>query len=147
MPENIVAYLKSFLNERDEFGKNYPQKQDRAKFKTEEEVIEMANDTDYGLAAYVHTTNIGRMLRVSEQLEVGVVGINKGVFATDVAPFGGTKQSRNGYVSSISCKPAKNIKSFIITVISILRVLSALAQNFPMIPNKNNKNQINSMNF
>ena len=56
----------------------------------------MANDTDYGLAAYVHTTNIGRMFRVSEQLEVGVVGINKGVFATEVAPFGGTKQSGIG---------------------------------------------------
>ena len=67
-----------------------------AKFRTEEEVIEMANDTDYGLAAYVHTTNIGRMFRVSEQLEVGVVGINKGVFATEVAPFGGTKQSGIG---------------------------------------------------
>ena len=67
-----------------------------ATFKTEEEVIEMANDTDYGLAAYVHTTNIGRMFRVSEQLEVGVVGINKGVFATEVAPFGGTKQSGIG---------------------------------------------------
>jgi succinate-semialdehyde dehydrogenase/glutarate-semialdehyde dehydrogenase len=67
-----------------------------AKFKTEEEVIEMANDTEYGLAAYVHTTNIGRMFRVSEQLEVGVVGINKGVFATEVAPFGGTKQSGIG---------------------------------------------------
>ncbi|NQW69776.1 MAG: NAD-dependent succinate-semialdehyde dehydrogenase [Betaproteobacteria bacterium] len=67
-----------------------------AKFRTEKEVIEMANDTDYGLAAYVHTTNIGRMFRVSELLEVGVVGINKGVFATEVAPFGGTKQSGIG---------------------------------------------------
>ena len=67
-----------------------------AKFKTEEEVIEIANDTDYGLAAYVHTSNIGRMFRVSELLEVGVVGINKGVFATEVAPFGGTKQSGIG---------------------------------------------------
>ena len=67
-----------------------------AKFRTEQEVIEMANDTDYGLAAYVHTTNIGRMFRVSELLEVGVVGINKGVFATEVAPFGGTKQSGIG---------------------------------------------------
>jgi succinate-semialdehyde dehydrogenase/glutarate-semialdehyde dehydrogenase len=66
------------------------------KFRTEKEVIEMANDTDYGLAAYVHTTNIGRMFRVSELLEVGVVGINKGVFATEVAPFGGTKQSGIG---------------------------------------------------
>ena len=67
-----------------------------AKFKTEEEVIEIANDTDYGLAAYVHTSNIGRMFRVSELLEVGVVGINKGIFATEVAPFGGTKQSGIG---------------------------------------------------
>ena len=65
-------------------------------FKNEREVIEMANDTEYGLAAYLYTRDIGRMFRVSEALEVGVVGINKGVFATEVAPFGGTKQSGIG---------------------------------------------------
>jgi succinate-semialdehyde dehydrogenase/glutarate-semialdehyde dehydrogenase len=65
-------------------------------FKTEEEAIRLANDTEYGLAAYVYTRDLGRMFRVSEALEVGVVGINKGVFATEVAPFGGTKQSGIG---------------------------------------------------
>jgi succinate-semialdehyde dehydrogenase/glutarate-semialdehyde dehydrogenase len=67
-----------------------------ASFRTEEEAVRMANDTRYGLAAYVYTRDIGRMFRVSEALEVGVVGINKGVFATEVAPFGGTKHSGIG---------------------------------------------------
>jgi succinate-semialdehyde dehydrogenase/glutarate-semialdehyde dehydrogenase len=67
-----------------------------ASFRTEEEAVRMANDTHYGLAAYVYTRDIGRMFRVSEALEVGVVGVNKGVFATEVAPFGGTKHSGIG---------------------------------------------------
>ena len=67
-----------------------------AAFRTEAEAIRLANDTHYGLAAYVYTRDIGRMFRVSEALEVGVVGINKGVFATEVAPFGGTKHSGIG---------------------------------------------------
>lgn len=67
-----------------------------ASFRTEEEAVRMANDTRYGLAAYVYTRDMGRMFRVSEALEVGVVGINKGVFATEVAPFGGTKHSGIG---------------------------------------------------
>jgi succinate-semialdehyde dehydrogenase/glutarate-semialdehyde dehydrogenase len=67
-----------------------------ASFRTEEEAVRVANDTRYGLAAYVYTRDIGRMFRVSEALEVGVVGINKGVFATEVAPFGGTKHSGIG---------------------------------------------------
>jgi succinate-semialdehyde dehydrogenase/glutarate-semialdehyde dehydrogenase len=65
-------------------------------FRTEADAIRMANDTRYGLAAYVYTRDVGRMFRVSEALEVGVVGINKGVFATEVAPFGGTKHSGIG---------------------------------------------------
>jgi succinate-semialdehyde dehydrogenase / glutarate-semialdehyde dehydrogenase len=67
-----------------------------SRFKTEDEAVRFANDTDYGLAAYVYTRDIGRMFRVSEALEVGVVGVNKGVFATEVAPFGGIKQSGIG---------------------------------------------------
>ena len=67
-----------------------------ASFRTEEDAIRMANDTHYGLAAYVYARDIGRIFRVSEALEVGVVGINKGVFATEVAPFGGTKHSGTG---------------------------------------------------
>lgn len=65
-------------------------------FETEEEVIARANDTDYGLAAYFFTRDIGRVMRVSEQLEYGIVCSNSGVFSTEVAPFGGWKQSGIG---------------------------------------------------
>jgi succinate-semialdehyde dehydrogenase/glutarate-semialdehyde dehydrogenase len=69
-------------------------------FATEAEAIALANDTEYGLAAYVYTRDLGRMFRVSEALEVGVVGVNKAVFATEVAPFGGRKQSGIGMEGS-----------------------------------------------
>jgi succinate-semialdehyde dehydrogenase len=66
------------------------------KFKTEEEAICIANDTNAGLAAYMFTTNIQRSWRVSEALEYGIVGINEGLVSTEVAPFGGVKQSGLG---------------------------------------------------
>ncbi|CAA0818067.1 Succinate-semialdehyde dehydrogenase-mitochondrial [Striga hermonthica] len=66
------------------------------KFKTEEEAIRMANDTNAGLAAYIFTTNIQRSWRVSEALEYGLVGVNEGLISTEVAPFGGVKQSGLG---------------------------------------------------
>ncbi|MEO0636005.1 MAG: NAD-dependent succinate-semialdehyde dehydrogenase [Pseudomonadota bacterium] len=66
------------------------------KFDTEEEAIAMANDTDFGLAAYFCTTDLGRSVRVSEALDYGLVGINEGVIATPEAPFGGFKQSGLG---------------------------------------------------
>ncbi|MCE2945604.1 MAG: NAD-dependent succinate-semialdehyde dehydrogenase [bacterium] len=69
-------------------------------FATEAEAVALANDTEYGLAAYVYTRDLGRMFRVSEALEVGVVGVNKAVFATEVAPFGGRKQSGIGMEGS-----------------------------------------------
>jgi succinate-semialdehyde dehydrogenase/glutarate-semialdehyde dehydrogenase len=69
-------------------------------FDTEAEAIALANDTEYGLAAYVYTRDLGRMFRASEALEVGVVGVNKAVFATEVAPFGGRKQSGIGMEGS-----------------------------------------------
>ena len=66
------------------------------KFKTEEEVIKLANDTEYGLAAYVFTTDIGRIWRVSEALEYGMVGVNSVSIVAPQAPFGGWKQSGMG---------------------------------------------------
>lgn len=65
-------------------------------FETEAEVIEMANDTEYGLAAYFYARDIGRIWRVSEQLEYGMVGINEGLISNVAAPFGGVKQSGSG---------------------------------------------------
>lgn len=65
-------------------------------FKTEEEAIKIANDTNAGLAAYIFTKSIPRSWRVSEALEYGLVGVNEGIISTEVAPFGGFKQSGLG---------------------------------------------------
>src|SRR5436305_4309237 len=66
------------------------------RFKTEEEAIRLANDTEFGLAAYFYGRDIGRVWRVAEALEYGIVGINEGLISTEVAPFGGVKESGNG---------------------------------------------------
>ena len=66
------------------------------RFSTEQEVIAQANDTEFGLACYAYTQDVGRVWRVSEALEYGMVGINVGVVATEVAPFGGVKASGLG---------------------------------------------------
>jgi len=66
------------------------------KFSGEQEVIDMANDTEFGLAAYLCARDIGRIWRVSEGLEYGIVGINTGIISTETAPFGGVKQSGIG---------------------------------------------------
>ncbi len=66
------------------------------RFETEEEVIRQANDTIYGLAAYFYARDLGRVWRVAEALEYGMVGINTGLISTEVAPFGGVKQSGIG---------------------------------------------------
>jgi len=66
------------------------------RFETEDEVIAMANDTEFGLAAYVFTEDRRRIWRVSEQLETGMVGVNTGLISNEVAPFGGIKQSGLG---------------------------------------------------
>jgi succinate-semialdehyde dehydrogenase/glutarate-semialdehyde dehydrogenase len=65
-------------------------------FDTEAEAIALANDTPFGLAAYFYTHDIGRAWRVAEELEYGMVGINEGVISTEVAPFGGIKESGLG---------------------------------------------------
>jgi succinate-semialdehyde dehydrogenase / glutarate-semialdehyde dehydrogenase len=70
-------------------------------FKTEEEVIERANATEFGLACYFYTRDIGRVWRVGEALEYGMVGINEGVISTAEAPFGGVKQSGLGREGSM----------------------------------------------
>ncbi len=66
------------------------------KFNSDEELIEMANDTIYGLASYFYSQNIHRVWKVAEALEYGMVGINDGLISTEVAPFGGVKQSGIG---------------------------------------------------
>jgi len=66
------------------------------RFKTEQELIKLANDTEYGLASYFYSRDIGRIWRVAEALEYGIVGINVGIISNEVAPFGGIKESGIG---------------------------------------------------
>ena len=66
------------------------------RFKTDHEAIKMANDTEFGLAAYFYSRDIGRIWRVAEALEYGIVGINEGIISTEIAPFGGMKESGIG---------------------------------------------------
>jgi len=66
------------------------------RFETEEQALQMANDTECGLAAYFYSRDIGRIWRVMEGLEYGIVGINEGIISTEVAPFGGMKESGTG---------------------------------------------------
>lgn len=66
------------------------------RFDTEAEGIQLANDTEFGLAAYFYARDVGRIWRVSEGLEYGIVGINEGIISNEMAPFGGMKESGNG---------------------------------------------------
>ena len=66
------------------------------RFHTEEEAIRLANDTEFGLASYFYAKDVGRIFRVAEALEYGMVGINEGIISTEVAPFGGVKSSGLG---------------------------------------------------
>ena len=66
------------------------------KFKTEKEAIEIANNTEFGLACYFYSRDIGRIWRVGEALEFGIVGINEGIISNEMAPFGGVKESGQG---------------------------------------------------
>ncbi len=81
----LVAYEETFGPLAPVFG-----------FDTEEEAIQMANDTEFGLASYIYTRDLARSWRVSEALEYGMVGVNEGLISTEVAPFGGIKQSGLG---------------------------------------------------
>jgi len=67
-----------------------------SRFSTEEEAVRIANDTPYGLCAYFYSRDVGRVWRVSEALDYGIVGINTGFVSTEVAPFGGMKESGIG---------------------------------------------------
>jgi succinate-semialdehyde dehydrogenase/glutarate-semialdehyde dehydrogenase len=66
------------------------------RFHTEKEAIQMSNDTPFGLSCYFYSKNVDRVWRVAEQLEYGIVGINTGIISTEVAPFGGIKESGIG---------------------------------------------------
>jgi succinate-semialdehyde dehydrogenase/glutarate-semialdehyde dehydrogenase len=66
------------------------------RFDTEEDVLRMANDTEFGLAAYFYTRDLARTWRIQESLEYGIVGVNTGLISSEVAPFGGVKESGVG---------------------------------------------------
>jgi succinate-semialdehyde dehydrogenase/glutarate-semialdehyde dehydrogenase len=66
------------------------------RFKTEEEAMALANDSEFGLAAYFYARDVGRIFRVAEAIEAGIIGINEGIISTEEAPFGGVKQSGLG---------------------------------------------------
>src|SRR4030095_13411559 len=92
-PTVIVDVTPSMMVAREEtFGPVAP----LFRFKTEDEALAMANDTEFGLAAYFYGRDIARVWRVAEALESGMVGINTGLISTEVAPFGGVKESGLG---------------------------------------------------
>jgi succinate-semialdehyde dehydrogenase / glutarate-semialdehyde dehydrogenase len=66
------------------------------RFETEAEAVQLANDTPFGLAAYLFSQNLSRAWRVAERIEAGMVGVNDGIFSNEVVPFGGVKQSGLG---------------------------------------------------
>src|SRR5438105_7949758 len=84
-PDMIVSYEETF-------GPVAP----LIRFKTEDEVICLANNTELGLAGYFHSRDIGRIFRVAETVETGIVGANAGSISTEIGPFGGVKQSGLG---------------------------------------------------
>jgi succinate-semialdehyde dehydrogenase/glutarate-semialdehyde dehydrogenase len=92
-PTVLVNVPKSALVFREEtFGPVAP----LIRFRTEEEAVAMANESEFGLAAYFYARDIGRIFRVAEALESGIIGINEGIISTEVAPFGGVKESGLG---------------------------------------------------
>jgi succinate-semialdehyde dehydrogenase/glutarate-semialdehyde dehydrogenase len=87
---NVTPEMKIFREET--FGPVAP----LIRFKSDAEVVELANRTEFGLASYFYSRDIGRVWRVAEALEYGMVGVNSGLITTEVAPFGGVKQSGLG---------------------------------------------------
>jgi succinate-semialdehyde dehydrogenase/glutarate-semialdehyde dehydrogenase len=84
-PQMLVSYEETF-------GPVAP----LIRFKTEEEVIRLANNTEFGLSGYFYSRDVGRIFRVAEAMETGIVGANVGIISTEIAPFGGVKQSGLG---------------------------------------------------
>ncbi|HEY6821971.1 MAG TPA: NAD-dependent succinate-semialdehyde dehydrogenase [Burkholderiales bacterium] len=84
-PEMIVSYEETF-------GPVAP----LIRFKTEDEAVRLANATEFGLAGYFYSRDVGRIFRVAERMEAGIIGVNAGIISTEVAPFGGVKQSGLG---------------------------------------------------
>jgi succinate-semialdehyde dehydrogenase/glutarate-semialdehyde dehydrogenase len=83
------------------------------RFKTETDAIKMANDTEFGLASYFYSRDIGRIWRVAEALEYGIVGINEGIISTEIALFGGMKESgigRDGFEPGAVIGPLTDIR-------------------------------------
>lgn len=92
-PTVVTDVTRDMLVQREEtFGPIAP----LFEFATEDEAVELANDTEFGLAGYFYSKDISRVWRVAERLETGMVGINTGLISTEVAPFGGVKQSGQG---------------------------------------------------
>jgi succinate-semialdehyde dehydrogenase/glutarate-semialdehyde dehydrogenase len=92
-PTVLTEVTKDMLVMREEtFGPVAP----LIRFDTEADAIRLANDTEFGLAAYFYSRDIQRVWRVAEQLECGIVGVNEGIISTEVAPFGGVKESGIG---------------------------------------------------
>jgi succinate-semialdehyde dehydrogenase/glutarate-semialdehyde dehydrogenase len=87
---NVTPQMRVFREEI--FGPVAP----LIKFETEEEAVRLANDTEFGLASYFYSRDIGRIWRVAEGLEYGIVGINEGLVSNEMAPFGGVKESGGG---------------------------------------------------
>ena len=79
-------------------------------FETEDEVVRLANNTEFGLAGYFYTRDVGRAWRVAEKLEVGMVGVNVGLISAAVAPFSGIKESGYGAEGSHSVEEYMNTK-------------------------------------
>ena len=87
---NVTAQM--IVSREETFGPVAP----LIRFKTEQDAVRLANDTEFGLAGYFYSRDLGRVWRVAEQMEVGMVGVNAGIISTEVAPFGGVKQSGLG---------------------------------------------------
>ncbi|MBY0420932.1 MAG: aldehyde dehydrogenase family protein, partial [Parvularculaceae bacterium] len=92
-PTVLTGVTPSMLVAREEtFGPLAP----LFRFETEDEAIAMANDTEYGLASYFYSQDLGRVFRVMSKLKYGIIGVNEGIISTEVAPFGGVKESGLG---------------------------------------------------